>query len=362
VILGGEAAQLDRVRRWQERFGAQVRLLNTYGPTESTIVATMHDVPSSIDPLQASIPIGQAVAGARAYVLDARLQLAPIGVAGELHIGGIGLARGYLDRPDLTAAAFIPDPFSGEPGARLYKTGDQVRRLEDGSIEFLGRVDHQIKLRGYRIELSEIEAALLRHPAIEDAVVLLREDGPAGKRLVAYVTTHEASADEAVLRRYLREALPDYMVPSAIVALAAMPLTHNGKIDRDALPTPEPSRELGEDFVPPQTGLQRRVANVWQELLGVERVGLDDNFFDLGGHSLLVVQLHGRLKEIDPDAPSVVDLFKYSTVRALADHIGRSESDARPALAVDLVRERADRQREAFRRRRQTAEAAVNVE
>jgi len=362
VILGGEAAQLDCVRRWQERFGQHVRLLNTYGPTESTIVATMHDVPASIDPQQASIPIGQPVTGARVYVLDSRLQLAPIGVAGELHIGGIGLARGYLDRPDLTAAAFIPDPYSAEPGARLYKTGDQVRRLENGSIEFLGRVDHQIKLRGFRIELSEIEAALLRHPAIEDAVVLLREDGTAGKRLVAYVTTRDASVDEAVVRRHLREGLPDYMVPSAIVALAAMPLTPNGKIDRDALPAPESSREAGEDFVAPQTGLQRRIASVWQQLLGVERVGLDDNFFDLGGHSLLVVQLHGRLKEIDSDAPSVVDLFKYSTVRALADHLGRSESGATPPSTVDLVRERADRQREAFRRRRQTAEAAVNVE
>ena len=295
-------------------------------------------------------------------MLDRRLQLAPIGAAGELFLGGAGLARGYLGRPDLTAAAFVPDPFSSVPGGRLYKTGDQARFLEDGTIEFLGRVDHQVKLRGYRIELSEIEETLMRHPSIKDAVVLLREDQAAGKQLVAYVATHDASVDSADLRRYLREGLPDYMVPSAFVMLAAMPLTPNGKVDRDALPAPDPRGQLSDEYVPPQTGVQQRIAQVWQELLGVERVGLDDNFFDLGGHSLLVVQLHGRLKDIDPDAPSVIDLFKYSTVRALADHLARNEPDEDAAPAVDLVRERADRQREAFRRRRQNAEATVNVE
>jgi amino acid adenylation domain-containing protein len=361
VILGGERAHPDQVRRWQARFGGRVRLVNTYGPTESTIVATMYDIPPSVDALVGEIPIGKAVRNAHAYVLDRRLQLVPVGAPGELYLGGAGLARGYLDRPDLTATMFVPDPFTAVPGGRLYKTGDRARYLDDGMIEFLGRVDHQVKIRGYRIELSEIEAALMRHPAIEDTAVLLREEAP-GKRLVAYCVAADGSVDGADLRGFLRDGLPDYMVPSAFVMLAAMPLTPNGKVDRDALPPPDLSGQLSVEYVAPQTGLQQRIVNVWQELLGVERVGLDDNFFDLGGHSLLVVKLHGRLRNIHPDAPSVVDLFKYSTVRALADHLTRNESEVRAAAAADDVRARADRQREAFRRRRQTAEAAVNVE
>jgi hypothetical protein len=243
----------------------------------------------------------------------------------------------------------------------LYRTGDQARYLENGSIEFLGRVDHQVKLRGYRIELAEIESALMRHPAVEDAVVMLRDDA-AGRRLVGYVATGDSAVTPGELRRFLHDSLPDYMVPTAFVTLAAMPLTPNGKVDREALPAPDPSRQIGDDYAAPQTELQRRVALIWQELLGVERVGLDDNFFDLGGHSLLVVQLHGRLNDISSAAPSVIDLFKFSTVRALADQLGRSETDL-PAASMDVVRERADRQREAFRRRRQrVAEAAVDVE
>ena len=361
VILGGERAHPDQVRRWQAQFGGRARLLNTYGPTESTIVATMYDVPPAVDALAGEIPIGKPIRHAHAYVLDRRLQLVPVGASGELHLGGAGLARGYVDRPDLTADKFVPDPFSGVPGGRLYKTGDRARYLEDGTIEFLGRVDHQVKIRGYRIELSEIESALLRHPMVEDAAVLLREDAAVGKQLVAYCVTADGSVDSADLRGYLRDALPDYMVPSAFVMLATMPLTPHGKVDRDALPAPDLRGQLKDEYVAPQTALQQRIANAWRELLGVERVGLDDNFFDLGGHSLLVVRLHGRLKEIDSRAPSVIDLFKYSTVRALADHIGLG-SDLEAAQAMDLVRARASRQREAFKRRRQTAEAAVNVE
>jgi amino acid adenylation domain-containing protein len=361
VILGGERAHPDRVRAWQARFGRQARLLNTYGPTESTIVATSYEVPAVAETLRGEIPIGRPIPNARAFVFDRRQQLVPIGTPGELYLGGAGLARGYLNRPELTAAAFVPDPFSDQPGARLYRTGDQARFLEDGTIEFLGRVDHQVKLRGYRIELAEIEAALMRHQSVEDAVVLLRPES-GGRRLVGYVATADPSLTTAYLRRFLHDSLPDYMIPAAFVTLAVMPLTPNGKVDRDALPPPDLSGQTADEYVPPQTELQRQVAVLWQELLGVERVGLDDNFFDLGGHSLLVVQLHGRLKDISAEAPSVIDLFKFSTVRALAEQLGRSETDL-AAASMEVVRERADRQREAFRRRRQrVAEAAVDVE
>ena len=353
VILGGERAQLERARAWQERFGTRVRLVNTYGPSEATIVSTMFDVPPAGDRRwgSAEVPIGAPIPNSRILILDQQLRLAPIGAPGELHIGGAGLARGYHNRPDLTADRFIPDPFSPEPGSRLYKTGDGARYLEGGIVEFLGRIDHQIKLRGFRIELTEVEAVLTGDARVADAVVLLRDDDPNDRRLVAYVVARDASVTAADLRDRLRTSLPDYMVPSAIVLLPALPLTPNGKVDRNALPLLEGTRQSSAPFMSPRTETEHRLAELWQELLHVERVGLDDNFFDLGGHSLLVVQLHSRLRAMFGDQVSVIDLFKLPTVRVLAQALARQETDAtEPALRT--IQDRASQQRDAFARRR----------
>ncbi len=227
-----------------------------------------------------------------------------------MHIGGAGVARGYLNRPELTAEKFIPDPFSAEPGARMYKTGDLARYRPDGNIEFLGRADHQVKIRGFRIELGEIEAALGQHPAVREAVVLAREDAPGEKRLVAYVVAGARAADDDDLRRFLKEKLPEYMVPAVFVLLDALPLMPNGKIDRRALPAPDRSRpELDKAFVAPRTPTEELLAEIWAQLLDIERVGVHDNFFDLGGHSLLATQArfpHARsLPGGNSAAPSV---------------------------------------------------------
>ncbi len=360
VILGGERARPDRARAWQARFGCRSRLLNTYGPTEATIVTTMFDVPADpSDPALLDVPIGRPIAHARTYVVDRRLQAQTVGAPGELCIGGVGLARGYLNRPDLTADRFVPDPFSQEPGQRMYRTGDRVRALEDGTLQFLGRLDHQVKLHGYRIELAEIDAALMRLPAIRDAVVVLQEQAGASARLVAYVVARGGSVSALDLRRALRDALPAYMVPSAFVQLDALPLTPSGKIDRDALPAPGGDRDSGEPYAAPETALQRALASIWRELLRVDRVGLDDNFFDLGGHSLLVLQLHSRLGHVTAQPPSVVDLFRYPTIRALAEQLAGTDAEPAESETADRARDRADRQRQAFRRRREAVQAGA---
>jgi acyl carrier protein len=233
------------------------------------------------------------------YVLDARHQPVPVGVAGEIYIGGVGLARGYLRLPSLTAERFTPHPFADEPGARLYRTGDLAKRLPDGRLSFLGRCDHQVKVRGFRIETGEVEAALLRHEQVREAAVLAREDGPAGGSLVAYIVAEAGRAPSpAELRASLRERLPEYMLPAAFVVLEEMPLTPNGKLDRKALPAPgEVRSESATEFVPPRTAVEREMACIWSELLRVERVGVHDNFFDLGGHSLLATRLVSRIEQ-----------------------------------------------------------------
>jgi len=360
VILGGERARPDTVQAWQARFGGRVRLLNTYGPTEATVVSTMHDVPAALPAgAPVEVPIGRAIPGARAFILDRDLRPVTLGAPGELHIGGVGLSRGYLGRPDLTAEKFVPNPFSTVPGERLYKTGDLVRFLEDGTIQFLGRIDQQIKLRGYRIELSEIEAALRRDAAVEDAVVIVRGDGTPGQRLVAYVVARGGALVSGDLRRRLRESLPDYMVPASFVLLEKLPLTPSGKIDRDALGPADEPQPL-ETYHSPETALQQTLASIWRELLGIERVGIDDNFFDLGGHSLLLLQLHSRLHEAFENVPSAIDLFRYSTVRVLAEHLRSVDGEvAAFAADADALNDRADRQRQAFKRRRDAVQAAM---
>uniref|UniRef100_UPI0029163120 phosphopantetheine-binding protein n=1 Tax=Bradyrhizobium sp. SZCCHNR1091 TaxID=3057366 RepID=UPI0029163120 len=262
-------------------------------------------------------PIGRPLPNTRSYVLDRRLQPVPVGVAGELHIGGTGLARGYLGRPALTAERFVPNPFI--PGERLYRTGDLVRWRADGELEFLGRLDSQVKLRGFRIELGEIEAALLAQPGVTQAAAVIREDG-AGKRLAAYVVADpEASTDISALRRQLQATLPDHMVPSAIVRLDRLPLSPNGKLDRNALPAPDRNREAGEQ--PPRNPVETVLAGLFAEVLGLDRVGINDNFFELGGHSLLAMQLIGQVRATLGIELPVRVIFTGPTVADIALHV-----------------------------------------
>ncbi|WP_163998570.1 non-ribosomal peptide synthetase, partial [Pyxidicoccus caerfyrddinensis] len=320
LLVGGEALSVPHVRRALEALPG-VRLINGYGPTESTTFACCHTI-TEADGIT-SIPIGRPIANTEAYVLDRHAQPVPLGVAGELYLGGEGLARGYLNRPELTASAFVPHPFSADPRARLYKTGDLVRVRSDGHLEFLGRLDHQVKLRGFRIELGEIEDLLGRHPSIREAVVLAREDVPGDKRLVAYLVAHEGALPGAgELRGYLQGKLPEFMVPAAFVELPALPLSSNGKVDRKALPPPDLSTTDPErTFVGPRTPVEEALGALWAELLGVPRVGVFDSFFALGGHSLLAMKVIGRVRTaFGVDVP-LRALFEGPTLAALAQHV-----------------------------------------
>ncbi|HTO78202.1 MAG TPA: condensation domain-containing protein, partial [Methylocystis sp.] len=273
--------------------------------------------------------IGRPISNTQIYIVDDWLNPVPIGVAGELYVGGAGVARGYLNRPELTAERFIPNPF-GEAGARLYRTGDLARYREDGNIEFLGRVDHQVKIRGFRIELGEIEAALCRLPQLREAIVVAREDAVTGKRLIAYVTAREhAMLDTAALRAALQSELPDYMVPSAIVVLDRLPLTPNGKVDRKALPSPDFAAQAAQAYVAPRDAVEETVCRVWAEVLGLERVGVEDDFFALGGHSLLAVTLIERLRK-EGLASDVRTLFAHPTPSGLAQRLGGASAIAVP--------------------------------
>ncbi|HEU4329130.1 MAG TPA: amino acid adenylation domain-containing protein [Roseiflexaceae bacterium] len=332
LLLGGEALP---AALWEQlRTALPARLLNMYGPTETTIWSTTHD-------LAQNIAIGRPIANTQIYVVDPLLQPTPIGVPGDLYIGGLGLARGYLERPDLTAERFIPDPFGTEPGARLYRTGDRARWLADGTLEFLGRVDTQIKLRGYRIEIGEIEAALSRLPEVREAAVIVHE-GSGEQQLVAYIVPAERRMENgepgvedaelktqnSKLKTRLAERLPAYMVPSAFVLLDALPLTPNGKIDRVALPAPEAAHaEQANGFVAPQSPAEQVIASVWAGVLGLERVGARDNFFQLGGNSLLATLLVSRLREaLGIDLP-VRSLFEAPTVGGLAGWVERHRAE-----------------------------------
>ncbi|MFL5380937.1 MAG: amino acid adenylation domain-containing protein, partial [Longimicrobiaceae bacterium] len=304
-----------------------LRIINGYGPTETTICATLHDVP---DPARGErvTPIGAPAANTRVFVLDARMRPVPIGVVGELYVGGAGVARGYLDRPALTAERFVPDPLSGEPGARLYRTGDLGRWLPEGALAFAGRTDAQVKIRGYRIELGEIEARLAEHPAVREAVVLAREDAPGEKRLVAYVAGGEAASAEA-LRTHLGAALPAYMVPSAFVRLDAFPLTPSGKVDRKALPAPEGDALATRGYEAPEGETEQALADIWAEVLRAERVGRQDHFFELGGHSLLAVQVISRVRQRLEVEVALAELFERPV---LADFARAIDDAARTEL------------------------------
>jgi len=295
-----------------------------YGPTETAIWSAVHEVKE----VGAVTPIGRPIANTRIYVLDPRLQPLPVNVAGQIYIGGAGVSRGYFGLPAMTAEKIIPDAFAGEPGARMYSTGDLGRFLPDGSVEFLGRIDHQVKVRGFRIELEEIEAVLGEHESVREAVVVTREDSPGDVRIVAYVVAKKLAAISAgELRNIAKVKLPEYMVPSAFVLLDALPLTPNGKVNRKALPRPDGSHANREGgFIAPRSEIERQIAGVWRQALGVEKIGVHDNFFDLGGHSLLMVQVHNRLREtLRADLP-LVKLLEHTTISSLAKYLVREES------------------------------------
>jgi amino acid adenylation domain-containing protein len=311
IIVAGEACPRELVNKWSVGH----RFFNAYGPTESTVCATV-----AISDRSEKISIGRPIANTQIYILDKHFQPMPIGVPGEIYIGGDGLARGYLNRPELTSERFIANPF-GE--GRLYRTGDLARYLPDGNIDFLGRIDNQVKIRGFRIELGEIEAVLNNHPQVQQAVVIAREDFPDNKRLVAYIVTLDESINNNQLREYLKQKLPEYIIPSAFVFLESLPLTPNGKINRKALPAPNGEISRTDDYVAPRTQREEIIANIFASVLGVTQVGIYDNFFNLGGHSLLATQLISRLKETFKIEIPLRAIFEFPTVAELEQKLAQ---------------------------------------
>ena len=331
VILGGESAPADVVREWLARCG-RVRLVNTYGPTEATVVATRAELVAGDGWHEP--PLGRPLAGVTAYVLNRELLPQPIGGFGELFLGGAGIARGYLGAAAATAERFLPDPWSGDPGARLYRTGDLVRLLGDGRLEFRGRVDQQVKIRGYRVEPVEVQAAIERHPEVRECAVVARSEGAGGPlQLIAYLVPAAGAAppSTAALRRYLRGSLPDFMLPAQVVALDRLPLTARGKLDVRALPAPAGMRgDLAAGYLAPRDAVEELLAGIWCELLGLDRVGVEDNFFDLGGHSLLATQVAARAREALGVELPLISLFEAPTIAALAALVRQSEESRLP--------------------------------
>jgi natural product biosynthesis luciferase-like monooxygenase protein len=345
MMVGGEALQASLARELKGTIAGH--LMNMYGPTETTIWSAVHRV----DTVEGIVPLGKPLANQEVYILDTRQQPTPVGVPGELVIGGKGVVRGYLHRPELTAERFVAHPFRGSAGSRVYRTGDLARQRADGTIEFLGRFDHQVKVRGYRIELGEIEATLLTHSGVRETVVVAREDTPGDVRLVAYlVPAGKDAAPAADLKEHLRSRLPDYMVPAHFVMLDALPQTPNGKIDRKALPAPEAShtQAVTEAFVAPANDLEEKIAAIWKDVLKLPQVGSRDNFFDLGGHSLLAVQAHRKLRDALGRDLSITDIFRFPTIQSLSAFLGQDGEDDAGAQAGKA---RAQGRRAAMQRR-----------
>jgi len=324
VIAGNEKTLEETLAKWQRLIGPNVEWRNAYGPSETTITASNYE-PSSTGVTReekSTVPIGRPVMNVQMYVLDSALQIVPTRVAGELYIGGDGVARGYHKQPTQTAERFLPNPYGRKRGERLYRTGDAARYRADGNIEFLGRVDEQVKIRGYRIELGEIEAVLAQHASVRESVVIARDDGRGGQRLMAYVVSNNGDLRTDELREFLRQRLTEYMVPSSFVVLETMPRTPNGKVDRRALPDADSTHtDANEAYIAPRSATERTIANIWQEVLKVEKVGINDNFFGLGGHSLLLVHAQSKLSDALRVKVSMLEMFKYPTISALAEHL-----------------------------------------
>ncbi len=347
LVLGGEACRWDLVEKLQ-MLTPDCSLLNQYGPTETTVAVTTYQLALDLSTEQIennkydlahskastkvlhskTLQIGRPIANTQTYVLDSYLQPVPIGVPGELYIGGNNVTRGYLNRPEATAERFIPNPFNGETGSCLYRTGDLVRYLSTGDIEFLGRVDHQVKIRGFRVELGEIEATLNQHAAVQETIAIVWEAGAGtdDKRLVMYVVAKQELAPTAnELGRFMKQRLPDYMIPSSFVFLEALPLTPSGKIDRRALPVPDITG-LETAYIPPRNPIEETLTSIWTEVLGVDKVGIHDNFFDLGGHSLLATQIISRANSTLQINLSLANLFESPTVDRLAELVEKADN------------------------------------
>ncbi|HEV7589708.1 MAG TPA: non-ribosomal peptide synthetase, partial [Longimicrobium sp.] len=361
ILCSGEALPYDLQERCLARVPAELH--NLYGPTEAAVDVTSWrcapaDGAGGLSPA-VTVPIGRPVANTAILLLDKRGAPVPLGIPGELCIGGVQVGRGYWRRPALTAERFVPDALSHVPGARMYRTGDLARWRESAEVrgdertpalphsrtfvvEYLGRTDFQVKLRGFRIEPGEVESALAAHPAVREAVAAVREDAPGDPRLVAWIVPAATEAPPpAVLRAWLAERLPEHLVPSAIVALPSLPLLPNGKTDRRALPAPGAPRRDERDFVPPRTPAEVTLAGFWREVLGIERVGVEDNFFEIGGHSLLLAKVHARVRDTFSREVTMVEMFRHPTIRLLAAHLGASA--AAPTMAqrgLDRAEER----------------------
>lgn len=350
VICSGEALTHDLQEKFFSRLPCELH--NLYGPTEAAVDVTHWTCQrASQSPV---VPIGRPVANTQMYVLNAQLREVPVGAEGELHIGGVQVGLGYHNRPALTAEKFIPDPFSSDPAARLYKTGDLARWLPDGSIDYLGRLDFQVKLRGFRIELGEIESVLAQHPTIKQAVVTAQELPGSDKRLVAYLSSREGrTATVGELHTHLLARLPDYMVPAWFMWLDQIPLSPNGKVDRQALPAPTRARPfLAQPFAEARNLWERQIVEIWLRVLPVDAIGLDDRFFELGGDSLGLTRVHAALQKLIAREFPIATLFEHITVRTLATHLHAAPDHADTA---DAHQERARRQREALNRRRPAA-------
>ena len=355
MLCGGEALPRELANQLLAKGG---ELWNMYGPTETTIWSSV----ARVAPDDAPINIGRPIANTQLYILDAHLQPVPMGVPGELHIGGLGLARGYRNRPELTAERFVPDPFSSEPGARLYKTGDVARLRAKGQIEVLGRLDHQVKIRGFRIELGEIEARISEHPQVKEVVVTAREDVPGRKQLVAYLVLHaETPASPLVpdLRGFLEPKLPDYMIPAFFEELAALPRTPNGKINRKALPAPKTQSALpNRPYVVPRNPVELKLTEIWAEVLGRDRVGIEDNIFEIGGDSLLIFRIAARANEAGLPI-TIRQFFQHRTIAGMVARMESAEIQPVPsgasALSITAV------SRDAYRRSNPAADKAASV-
>ena len=330
LVIGGEESRWDWVRSLRT-VAPGCAIFNHYGPTETTVGVLMYGVrDEDLSRNYLKTPLGRPIANTQAFLLNAGLQPVPIGIIGELYIGGDNLGRGYLNRREATAERFIPNPFSVEPGARLYRTGDRARYLPEGNIEFLGRTDHQVKIRGFRIEPGEIEAVLIQHPDVEQAIVMPWAETPEQRRLVAYVVPHQARAPSAAeLRDYLKKKLPEYMVPSSFTLLDGLPRTPHGKVDREALPIPDQRQPaMEESYVPPRSPEEEMIAEIWAEVLKVDAVGVHDNFFDLGGHSLLATQVMSQVRKVFQVELPLRSLFEAPTVAELALRVEQRISNA----------------------------------
>jgi aspartate racemase len=353
LLVGGDVLSVTHVQQALDRLDCD--LINGYGPTENTTFTCCHSIRER--PIGNSVPIGKPIANTQVYILDSQLEPVRLGEVGELYIGGDGLARGYLNRADLTAERFVPSPFSEISSARLYKTGDLARFLPDGTIGFLGRADTQVKIRGYRIELEEIEITLTLHPGVRQAVVLAREIAAGDKQLVAFVVSRPGEEPEICkLRSYLEKKLPDYMIPAFLFTLDALPLDPNGKLDRRRLLEMIPHRQLRTSaFVEPGTETERTIASVFQNVLQVEKVGADDNFFDLGANSLQLARIHSRLQNVFNSDMKIIALFQNPTVSALAKFMNGAEESA-----LGRAQARGARQREALARQKRIHKGIIN--